>query len=188
MTNELIEILDMCSVENSIGVRLDECRVSDLNTDMLGRLYKDLQRIEEASLLIVGVSPFRVKSKSSILSKVEKYKDTDYSLQHVFKDILACRNIVEKYPVPVENDNIRSYVRDYEVGYRAVHYLYTKSSYHYPIEVQYWLKKDELFNALSHKYLYKPKRSKELCIKMRNIYDTGLIKTEEDFVRCLKSM
>lgn len=182
----LFDILDICSVENSMSEDLTKLRIEDLTTDLLGRLYDDFERIEESALLLVGVIPFRIKAKQSVLKKLNKYKDRSVTLQHVFKDLLACRVIVDEYPDVKLNSHIEKI--EHTGDYRAVHYVFTKSKYHYPIEIQYWKKEDVLFNTLSHTYLYKAGQDKSICMKMREEYDNGRIKNEEDFLRCLKAV
>lgn len=182
----LLDLLSICSVENSMSIDLTCIKVCDLTTDILGRLRKDVERIEESALLLVGVVPFRIKTKQSVQKKLNKYKDTDVTLQHVFKDLLACRVIVDEYPDVLENKHLERIL--HEDDYRALHYVYTKSRYHYPIEIQFWRKEDVLFNTLSHTYLYKANAKQEVCEEMRHLYDIGKIKNEEDFVRCLASI
>lgn len=182
----LLDLFDICSVENTMNLDLTNVRINDLNTDILGRLYKDIERIEESALLLVGVTPFRIKSKTSIRKKLIKYKDTNVTLQHIFKDLLACRLVVKDYPVLQETSHLERIEHTGE--YKALHYVYTKSRYHYPIEIQFWRKEDVLFNTLSHTYLYKANAKQEVCEEMRHLYDIGKIKNEEDFVRCLASI
>lgn len=62
-----------------------------------------------------------------------------------------------------------------------MHVYYCESGAHYPVEIQYWLYEDVMFNNLSRKYLYKT-RNVWYGKHLRSLYDEGHIANEKEFL------
>lgn len=134
---------------------------------------------------------FRIKSLQSILLKYDKYYPST-EVKACFNDILGFRVLVdsldEVFDYLNQLDNIRIVDlrngKKNDDGYRAIHLYYQKSNYHYPIEVQIWNKKDYEFHNWMHKYSYKYLNNSE-GVRLRKLFDRGLINTEQDFINML---
>ena len=182
------EVLQYLSLRNSLGVRLRDVSVCDLDSSMIGKIYDDLIEVEKRAIVLCGVAPFRVKTPQSFRKKVEKYKDRDKSLLVCCNDFIGCRFIVDSYPNITETEKISIFMRNKESGYKALHVSYQFDDYCYPIEIQFWLKEDVDFNSWSRKYAYKLGVSDSVMSSVRQLYDAGEIQSEEDFVRCLHQL
>ena len=126
---------------------------------------------------------YRIKSLQSINLKYDRYYPTK-EIGSCFNDILGIRVIVENYKIDLTNENIKhvdmSNGKKNDDGYRGYHIYYKKSNYHYPIEVQFFTERDYIFNMWLHKYVYKYKDN-TIGIKLKNLYDNGIIKSEDNF-------
>ena len=67
-------------------------------------------------------------------------------------------------------------------GYRGIHVYFKLSNNHYPIEIQYNTYFDRQLNNWLHKYVYKRQTSLDIGQVLRNHYENGNIRTEEEFV------
>ncbi len=130
---------------------------------------------------------FRVKSLHSCYLKYEKYYPST-EVEKAFNDILGIRIIVSSYSV-CDNIEYPSNVRIADMrngkvkddGYRGIHVYYQKSHFHYPIEIQFMTEFDRQFNEWLHEFLYKYNKNNEVGIKLREMYENGLIVTEQQF-------
>lgn len=73
-------------------------------------------------------------------------------------------------------------------GYRGIHVYYQKSGRHYPIEIQFNTLFDRQLNNWLHDYLYKKNYSVQIGKIMRNKYENGLIRNEDEFKEELKNV
>lgn len=137
---------------------------------------------------------YRVKSLHSCVLKYEKYYPST-EVEKVFNDILGIRKVVADYndcdlinvPVNVHVADMRN-GKARDDGYRGVHIYYQLSHSHYPIEIQCMTEFDKKFNGWLHDYLYKYVSDKEVGIKLRDMYEKGLIVSEQQFVEEMKRL
>lgn len=134
----------------------------------------------------------RIKATQSMQLKYDKYYPST-ELDKCFNDILGIMLIVDNY------NDFKEFVRDntklidmsngkrVDDGYRAIHLYYQTDRKHYPIEIQLVTQRDRIFNEWLHIFVYKYK-DREIGIKLKEIYDNGLITNEEDFIKYLKEM
>lgn len=129
----------------------------------------------------------RIKSLQSCNLKYDKYFPS-IEVEKVFNDILGIRIIVDSYDVvdAIEiSENIKiADMRNGKAnddGYRAIHMYYQKDHFHYPIEIQFMTSKDRQFNEWLHIFLYKYVSDNSIGVQLRNLYDNGVIVSEEDF-------
>lgn len=134
----------------------------------------------------------RIKSLKSCLLKYEKFYPTR-EVEKVFNDVLGIRIIVDDYSVldQIELPECTKVadMRDgkaFDDGYRGIHLYYQKSHYYYPIEIQFMTSKDRQFNEWLHIFLYKYMEDDSVGARLRTLYDTGIIRTEEDFRKEMK--
>lgn len=126
---------------------------------------------------------YRIKSIHSARLKVQRYSSSK-DVRSIFNDILGIRIIVDSY----DKIAIPEYYRIVDMrdgkqdGYKGMHLYYQIDNEHYPIEIQLNTKKDRMFSDWTHKYLYK-KVDNHICKILRDKFDNGDIKSEEDFVK-----
>ncbi len=129
----------------------------------------------------------RVKSFQSCLMKYDKYYPSTQA-EKAFNDILGLRIIIDDYslldvlelPECVKVADMRNGKAN-DDGYRGIHLYYQKDHMHYPIEIQFMTTRDRTFNEWLHIYLYKYVTDNAVGREMRLKYESGLIKTEDDF-------
>ena len=76
--------------------------------------------------------------------------------------------------------------KSHDDGYRGVHIYYQKDNYHYPIEVQFNTLYDRQLNNWLHDYIYKKDYPDSTGRFLRECYEQGKIRTEDDFLEVLK--
>lgn len=173
----LINVLSDVTCKNSLGLNFEKDDVGSFTADHIFLLMKDMKILEERIPYLDGIAKYRIKSIETIMEKLCLFSEA-HSLFGVFKDIIALRLIVEEYPdIP---EDIPSVIVDNN-GYRAMHVYYCESGAHYPVEIQYWLYEDVMFNNLSRKYLYKT-RNVWYGKHLRTLYDEGHIANEKEFL------
>ena len=129
----------------------------------------------------------RVKSLQSCLMKYDKYYPSTQA-EKAFNDILGLRIIIDDYslldvlelPECVKVADMRNGKAN-DDGYRGIHLYYQKDHMHYPIEIQFMTTRDRIFNEWLHIYLYKYVANNAVGREMRQKYESGLIRTEDDF-------
>ena len=72
--------------------------------------------------------------------------------------------------------------------YRGVHVYYQKSGKYYPIEIQFNTLFDRQLNNWLHDYLYKKNYPIETGKIMREKYESGLIRNEQEFMEVLDNV
>lgn len=136
----------------------------------------------------------RIKSLQSCNLKYKKYYPS-VEVEKVFNDILGIRIIVNDYTV-VDNIILPDGVKIADMrngkanddGYRGIHMYYQKDHYHYPIEIQFMTLKDRQFNEWLHIFLYKYVSDNLIGVRLRRLYDNGIINTEEDFRKEMQNL
>lgn len=154
-------------------------------------LFDELNRINEwydsSNILHDIVMDYRIKSIQSARLKYERYYP-DHQARKVFDDMLGFRALCDHYEevLMLKNcKNIRladmSEGKAQDDGYRGVHVYFQLSNYHYPIEIQYNTYYDRQLNNWLHKYVYKRKYDNRVGCTLRREYESGRIKTENEF-------
>ena len=110
----------------------------------------------------------------------------------MFNDLLVFRALCDNYEDVLclgENDKIRvadmSHGKAHDDGYRGVHVYFQLSSIHYPIEIQYNTYYDRQLNNWLHKYVYKRNYHNNIGCTLRKEYESGKIRTEQEFKEVL---
>ena len=178
----LIRILDAISYETKLGKNLkNTLRKVEKNT-LMEELNDYRVFLKKRRKLLDGYT-YRIKSLQSINLKYDRYYPTK-EIGACFNDILGIRVIVQDYKIDLNDKNIKhvdmSNGKKNDDGYRGYHVYYKKSNYHYPIEVQFFTERDYIFNMWLHKYVYKYKDN-TIGIKLKDLYDNGVIKSEDNF-------
>lgn len=134
---------------------------------------------------------YRIKSFQSILLKYNKFYP-NHLVSKVFNDILGFRTLCDNYNevlkmLEIENIRIADMTKgkSNDDGYRGVHMYFQLDNFHYPIEIQYNTYYDRQFNNWLHKYIYKKNYNTKIGLLMRNQYEKGNIKVEDDFKEVL---
>ena len=134
----------------------------------------------------------RIKSLQSCELKYEKYFPAG-PVEKTFNDILGLRIVIDDYEV-FDQLELPDHVKVADMrngkanddGYRGIHLYYQKDHYHYPIEVQFVTAHDRQFNEWLHIYVYKYIADENVGIHLRQLYDTGKITKESQFVEELR--
>lgn len=124
------------------------------------------------------------------MRKYEKTIANHGGFKQCFNDVLGFRLRFDEYP-----NSYPDYFRVVDLrngkqvddGYRAIHLYYQRDNLAYQIEVQLWCGKDYYFNLWSHQYVYKYK-SPEIGQKLYQEYTAGMVKTEQEFLKCLQEL
>lgn len=178
----LIRVLDAISYETKLGKNLKNTLRKVEKKTLMEELNDYRVFLKKRRKLLDGYT-YRIKSLQSINLKYDRYYPSK-EIGSCFNDILGIRVIVENYKIDLTNENIKhvdmSNGKKNDDGYRGYHIYYKKSNYHYPIEVQFFTERDYIFNMWLHKYVYKYKDN-TIGIKLKNLYDNGVIKSEDNF-------
>lgn len=136
----------------------------------------------------------RIKSIQSARLKYQRYYP-DHQARKVFNDLLGFRSMCDTYSDVLglgtyENFRVADLSRGKAVddGYRGVHVYYQLSARHYPIEIQYNTFYDRQLNNWLHKYLYKRVDNPAPGAALRQLYESGEIRTEEEFERRMRDV
>lgn len=129
----------------------------------------------------------RIKSLQSCHLKYNKYYPST-EVEKVFNDLLGIRVIVDSYeavdsidlPEGVKVADMRN-GKAKDDGYRGIHMYYQKDHFYYPIEIQFMTPRDKIFNEWLHIFLYKYVSDNSIGVKLKSLYDNGVIVSEEDF-------
>ena len=136
----------------------------------------------------------RIKSIHSCYLKYEKYFPST-PVEKAFNDILEIRVVLDDYqafdnmklPACTKAADMRN-GKAKDDGYRAIHVYYQEDHFHYPIEIQFVTEHDKKFNEWLHIYLYKYTSDSSIGIRLREMYEQGLIQTEERFREEMKKI
>lgn len=185
------ELLKALSYSSTLGIRLKK----NLHYFDKQKLFDELKRINEwydTCNLLQGITiDYRIKSIQSAMKKYEKYYP-DHQTAKVFNDLLGFRTLCDNYENVLqmaEYPDIRvadmSNGKSSDDGYRGVHVYFQLSNYHYPIEIQYNTYYDRQLNNWLHKYVYKREYKHKTGYCLRQKYENGNIKNENEFKEAL---
>ena len=185
----LIRDLDAISYKTGLGKNLRNT-LRKVDKEDLMRELTDYRLFLRKRRRLLNKYTYRIKSLHSLKLKYDRYYPTK-EIGVCFNDLLCIRVIVESYDIDLHSENIKhvdmSNGKKNDDGYRGYHIYYKKSNYHYPIEVQFFTERDYIFNMWLHKYVYKYENN-AIGIKLKDLYDEGIITNEDDFKERLKSV
>ena len=132
---------------------------------------------------------YRIKSLESCRIKYDRYYP-NYAVERTYNDLFGARLIVEDYSQAYEIANMKP-VRESNMiagkkmddGYRGLHLYYQPDHFVYPIEFQFNTAYDRRLNDWLHSYLYKKGYAPDVGGRLRKLYESGCIQSEEDFRR-----
>lgn len=190
---ELLDFLDKISYETNLGKNLRNT-LRKFDRELLIDEIRNIIRHYCRSNLVSINYKYRIKSIQSAIMKYDKYYP-DKQVSSCFNDVLGFRIFINNWSdldyLDFSKYNIRCVDlrsgKKVDDGYRAIHLYYQKSNYHYPIEIQIWKSSDKDFNNWLHKYSYKYLNT-NIGLILRKLYDKGLIKTEEDFIKYINEI
>lgn len=184
------ELLDNVSYQTKLGRSLK----NSLRKFDKEELFKELNDIIKSFTRIKHCLPNenRIKSIQSCLLKYDKYYPAT-PVEKAFNDMLGIRIVVDSYdcldeiyvPEDVRIVDMRN-GKAIDDGYRAIHLYFQKDHFHYPIEIQIMSSKDHQFNVWLHTFLYKYVSDASIGRNLRDLYERGIIITEEDFRKEMK--
>ena len=153
---------------------------------LIAELEAMTEWLDEQEILSDIAIDYRVKSLDSILLKYERYYP-EHQTRKVFNDILGFRAFCDSYSQVLEGEIFQFRIADMtsgkavDDGYRGVHVYYQKSGRHYPIEIQFNTLFDRQLNNWLHEYLYKKNYPIEIGKIIREKYESGFVRNEQDF-------
>lgn len=182
------EILDVLSYQSQLKRSLKQISLSQTP---LEEILEDIGRYRASYIDVLvqeNLIGSRFKSEDSIIRKYEKTLKNNGGFKQCFNDVLGFRLKYETYPTEFPEYfrvvDLRS-GKKIDDGYRAIHLYYQRDNKAYPIEIQLWCGKDYYFNMWSHRHVYKYKKT-EIGKKLYEMFETGSIQKEEDFLLQLK--
>lgn len=182
------EILDVLSYQSQLKRSLKQISLSQTP---LEEILEDIGRYRASYIDVLvqeNLIGSRFKSDDSIIRKYEKTLKNNGGFKQCFNDVLGFRLKYETYPTEFPEYfrvvDLRSGKKS-DDGYRAIHLYYQRDNKAYPIEIQLWCGKDYYFNMWSHRHVYKYKKP-EVGKKLYEMFETGSIQKEEDFLLQLK--
>ena len=107
---------------------------------------------------------------------------------HNMGELLGIRIVIDNYSV-FDEIKLPKCTKDADMrngkakddGYRAIYVYYQLDHFHYPIEIQFVTVYDKQFNEWLHVYLYKYTLNLSIGVKLRKMYELGLIQSEDQF-------
>ncbi|MGL5868433.1 MAG: hypothetical protein ACRC1T_03555 [Clostridium chrysemydis] len=185
--NNLIRILDSISYETKLGKSLKNT-LRKVDKELLLEELSEYRLFLKKRKRMLNDFTYRIKSLQSINLKYNRYYPSK-EIGSCFNDILGIRIIVDDYNINLENDKIKhvdmTKGKKNDDGYRGYHIYYKKSNHHYPIEVQFFTKRDYKLNMWLHKYVYKYEDNK-IGLELKSLYDKSIIESEDDFKEALE--
>lgn len=113
---------------------------------------------------------YRIKTNESLENKWKRNLNKSKQIREVCNDLLAFR-IVGNIPLEDIKKSIELMVKDIKTGievvdfynkpksvddgYRGLHCYFKTNSKSFPVEIQYWKRKDALLNFYTHEIIYK---------------------------------
>ena len=187
------EILGSLSYESKLGIPLKRNLHYFDKESLIEELIAMTEWLDEQELLSEIALDYRIKSLDSILMKYERYYP-DHQTRKVFNDILGFRAFCDSYEQILEEKSPQFRIADMtkgksvDDGYRGVHVYYQKSGRYYPIEIQFNTLFDRQLNNWLHDYLYKKNYPIEIGKIMREKYECGFIRNENEFKEVLNNV
>jgi len=150
------------------------------------RFYQSCSLLDEVDL------DYRIKSEDSCRRKYNKFYP-EMRLEKTFNDLLGFRMLTDNYET-ITKGEISAEFRIVDMsrgksgddGYRGVHIYYQPDHRHYPIEIQVNSYYDRQMNNWLHKYLYKKGYPDSVGNQLRQQYECGTIRREQEFEEVLK--
>ena len=188
-----VKILDALSFESHLESPLKK-NLHYFDKDLLiDELITMTEWLDEQEILSGIALDYRIKSLDSILLKYNRYYP-DHQTRKVFNDILGFRAFCDSYDQILKEKTSQFRSADMtkgkaaDDGYRGVHVYYQKSGRHYPIEIQFNTLFDRQLNNWLHDYLYKRDYPMETGKMIREKYESGLIRNENEFKEALNNV
>ena len=188
-----LAILDELSFESQLGISLKKNLHYFEKEPLLEELIYMSKWLDKQDILDDISLDYRIKSRDSILLKYNRYYP-DHQARKVFNDILGFRAFCTSYDEILKFDPKQFRIADMSMGkaeddgYRGVHVYYQKSNKHYPIEIQFNTLFDRQLNNWLHEYLYKKHYQIEAGQILRQKYEMGFIKNENQFKEVLNNV
>ena len=186
-----IDLLKKLSYQSELGINLkknlhyfDKDSLFD-ELKKINRWYDCFEELHELAL------DYRIKSMQSAILKYNRYYP-DHQFRKVFDDLLGFRSLCDNYDDILEL-RIISELRIADMskgkanddGYRGIHVYFQLDGRHYPIEIQYNTYYD---NNWLHKYIYKKNYDNCIGVKLRKMYESAEILTEQSFKEALQNV
>ena len=188
-----VKILDALSFESHLESPLKK-NLHYFDKDLLiDELITMTEWLDEQEILSGIALDYRIKSLDSILLKYNRYYP-DHQTRKVFNDILGFRAFCDSYDQILKEKTSQFRSADMtkgkaaDDGYRGVHVYYQKSGRHYPIEIQFNTLFDRQLNNWLHDYLYKRDYPMDTGKMIREKYESGLIRNENEFKEALNNV
>lgn len=188
-----LAILDELSFESQLGISLKKNLHYFEKEPLLEELIYMSKWLDKQDILDDISLDYRIKSRDSIILKYNRYYP-DHQARKVFNDILGFRAFCTSYDEILKFDPKQFRIADMSMGkaeddgYRGVHVYYQKSNKHYPIEIQFNTLFDRQLNNWLHEYLYKKDYQIEVGQILRQKYEMGFIKNENQFKEVLNNV
>lgn len=187
-----IEVLSKLSYKSELGINLKKNLHYFEKEQIFAELVKVNSWYDEFDELHDLALDYRIKSVQSSVLKYHRYYP-DYQARKVFDDLLGFRSLCDNYEdvlalqeIPELRVADMSQGKANDDGYRGIHVYYQLDGHHYPIEIQYNTYYDRQFNNWLHKYIYKKNYKNEIGLKLRKMYESAKIQTEQDFKEALE--
>lgn len=189
-----IKLLEELSYQSDLGIRLKKNLHYFDKTFLFDELVKIHNWYARSELLHGLTIDYRIKSVQSAMLKYERYYP-DHQVAKVFNDMLGFRTLCDNYADVLQiagHNNVRvadlSAGKAKDDGYRGVHIYFQPSSFHYPIEIQYNIYYDRQLNNWLHKYVYKRNYKNQVGCCLRQEYESGKIRNENEFREVLEDV
>ena len=187
-----IEVLAKLSYKSELGINLKKNLHYFEKEQIFAELVKVNSWYDEYDELHDLALDYRIKSVQSSVLKYHRYYP-DHQARKVFDDLLGFRSLCDNYEdvlalheIPELRVADMSQGKANDDGYRGIHVYYQLDGHHYPIEIQYNTYYDRQFNNWLHKYIYKKNYKNEIGLKLRKMYESAKIQTEQDFKEALE--
>ncbi|HOM01864.1 MAG TPA: hypothetical protein PLH43_03445 [Acetivibrio sp.] len=161
---------------NFVDVYTDVLKFMEYNIGFI----EDLEEYLEKNITKNNDVTIRLKAEASLKLKWDKNLGKAKQLREVCNDILGIRIITSltQRELEVEIDDIIKTVNEYKVdvvnfysnpkakddGYRGIHLYFRNNPKCYPVEIQFWTRKDWLLNKYTHEVIYKQDFKEERII------------------------
>lgn len=187
-----IELLSKLSYKSELGINLKRNLHYFEKEQIFAELVKVNSWYDEFDELHDLALDYRIKSVQSSVLKYHRYYP-EHQARKVFDDLLGFRSLCDNYEdvlalqeIPELRVADMSQGKANDDGYRGIHVYYQLDGHHYPIEIQYNTYYDRQFNNWLHKYIYKKNYKNEIGLKLRKMYESAKIQTEQDFKEALE--
>lgn len=188
-----LDILDALSFESQLGIPLKKNLHYFNKESLITELCRMMDWLDEQEILSNIALDYRIKSLDSVLLKYDRYYP-DHQMRKVFNDILGFRAFCDSYDDIIKEMSSEFRIADMtkgkaeDDGYRGIHVYYQKTGKHYPIEIQFNTLFDRQLNNWLHDYLYKKNYPIEIGKIIREKYESGFIRSEQEFKEVLNNV